>query len=497
MMMRNLAAISLALLGSTAVLNAMVQLHPLFSTGAVLQANVPVPIWGTGDDGEEVTVRIQDQKVSTRVKAGKWMLELRPLKAGGPFPLTIQGENRIEVNDVLVGEVWLCSGQSNMAFQLSRAENATEAIAGAKDSDLRFFSVPHQASDTPMTTVQAKWVQSTAESAATFSAVAYFFGRELRRVRGVPIGLIDSSVGGTPAEAWTSRETLEKDPELSRILESYAQSLKSYNPQRAKAAFEKATLTHKARAAEARARGEASPAMPRLAGNPAKTNKRPCGLYNAMIAPLRPFAIKGVIWYQGEGNANRWAEYQRLFPAMIQNWRSAWDNPTLPFLFVQIAPHERMIPEIREAQLLTAQRVPHTAMVVITDAGDARDIHPKRKQIVGERLALCARAIAYNEKVEYSGPTLREMTVDGNKVLLTFAHASGGLVAKGGPLRGFEVAGADHQFAPANAVIDGNKVIVSSGSVPKPVDVRYGWKSVPDLNMFNTVGLPASPFRTR
>jgi sialate O-acetylesterase len=278
--------------------------------------------------------------------------------------------------------------------------------------------------------------------------VGYFFGSELHKSVKVPIGLIVSAWGGTPAEAWTPREVLERD------------------------------------------------FPPTIQRHPPDSNKRASCLYNAMLHPLLPYAMRGVIWYQGEANNQYAQEYRTLFPAMIASWRKAWNQENLPFLFVQIAPFQAMSPELREAQLLTWKTTPHTAMVVTTDVGDAKNIHPANKRPVGERLALAARALAYGEKLEYSGPVYESMTVQGSKAVVTFGHYGSGLLAKDGELKGFVIAGKDLKFVSAKAEIKGQTVIVSSETVPSPVAVRYGWENVPDVNLYNQEGLPASPFRT-
>lgn len=468
-------------------LHAEVKPNHLFGDGMVLQQGVEVPVWGTAKDGEKVTVKFQGQTRTATAKNGRWMLRLKPLKTGGPFTMNIDGENSITFTNVLVGEVWLASGQSNMAFVLARASNAQEAAANAADSQLRFFEVPRDSSDEPRTDITGSWKESTPDTATNFSAVAYFFGRDLRKQLNVPVGLIESDVGGTPAEAWVSRETLEKDPELKKVLERYADSIKAFD---AKAARGASGQTN-ARPKNAKS---SKPTKPEV--DPRRAGKRPNGLYNAMIAPLQPYAIAGVIWYQGEANSGRAAEYQTLFPALIHNWRQVWGQGDFPFLFEQIAPFRSMTPEIREAQLISWQKVPHTAMTVITDYGNADDIHPKDKEPVGHRLSLAARAVAYGEKIEYSGPVYKSMKVDGDKAVLSFAHVDGGLVAHGGDLKGFQIAGADGNFVDAAAKIEKDKVVVSSASVTKPTAVRFGWANVPDVNLFNQEGLPATPFRT-
>ncbi len=475
---------------------AEVKLEGLISDGLVLQQGVAVPVWGTANDGEKVVVKLQDQTVATTAAHGRWNVRFKALKAGGPFTMTISGENTIKLSNVLVGEVWLCSGQSNMAFLLPRATNGAAAVAAAHDPQLRFFTVPHGAADEPKTEVAGTWQECTSESAASFSAVAYFFGRDLRQARKVPVGLIHSSVGGTPAEAWTSRSTLASDPELKPILERYAQAVQKWNPAEASEQQKQAAERRKAAVAKAKAEGKKAPKAPRAAADPRRSSSRPSGLYNAMIAPLQPYALAGVIWYQGEANSGRAAEYRTLFPALIGDWRHAWAQGDFPFLFVQIAPHERMSPEIREAQLLSWQKVPRTGMAVITDVGNETDIHPTAKEPVGGRLALAARAVAYGEKLEYSGPVYATLKTENERAVLSFTHVGTGLVARGGELKGFTVAGPEGDFLPAQARIEKDQVVVSNASVRQPTRVRYGWTNAPDVNLFNQEGLPATPFRT-
>ncbi len=429
--------------------------NPLFSCDAVLQQGQDVPIWGTARDGEKVTVSFAGQTATTTAKDGKWLVRLKALEASStPQTMTLAGDNTITLTNLLVGEVWVCSGQSNMQLPLKKTAGSTEAIAAATDRQLRLFFVPRSIPDTLPAKVLTSWKVCSPRRATGFSAVAYYFGRDLRKARQVPVGLIHSSWGGSPAEAWTPRAVLETDPLLSAILP----------------------------------RWEGQNQLPR--------HNCPAILYNAMIAPLLPYAIKGVIWYQGESNNGHTKEYQTLFPAMVKSWRDAWGQGVFPFLFVQIAPFEGMTPELREAQLICWRNTPNTAMAVITDHGEAQNIHPLEKAPVGARLALAARALAYGESLVYSGPVYSSMTIQDSKAVLSFTHVGGGLVAKGGDLKGFTLAGADHVFIPATAVIKGNTVEVSASSVTQPVAVRYGWSNVPDVNLFNAEGLPATPFRT-
>ncbi|HZO89335.1 MAG TPA: sialate O-acetylesterase [Chthonomonadaceae bacterium] len=495
-----LAAVSL-LAAARMAARADVKPNALFSDGAVLQQGRRVPVWGTASNGEKVTVTFQDQKVTTTARGGRWMVWLRPLRAGGPFTMTIDGNNTITLNNLLVGEVWICSGQSNMEWPLWASANAQEDIAAANDSQLRFFTVPHATADQPQSDVKSQWQVCEPKTAHDFSAVGYYFGRDLRKALDVPVGLINSSFGGTPAEAWTSRPALEADPMFRGMLDEYAIAKRTY-PE-AVQAYQQALARYQADA-------EKFPALkttlkpPNPPVNPAESPFSPSTLYNGMIAPLIPYAIRGVIWYQGESNAGRAYEYQTLFPTMIQDWRRHWGEGDFPFLFVQLAPFmkietqptESAWAELREAQRLTSLRVPRTAMAVITDLGDENDIHPRRKQPVGARLALAALAMVYGQKQTASGPTYDSMQVQGDRIILRFKNVDGGLVAHGDKLTGFTIAGEDRKFVNAEAEIHGDTVIVRSPEVPHPVAVRFGWANYPVVNLYNQAGLPASPFRT-
>ena len=437
---------------------AEVKPNPLFTDGMVLQQGRPVAVWGTADDGEAVTVKFQGQEVKATAKDGKWAVKLASLAAGGPDILSIKGTNEVVVKDVLVGEVWLASGQSNMEWPVRASTEPESVRATADDPMIRLFSVPRVGADEPRPTVEASWKPCTPANIDNFSAVAFAFGKQLRKALGVPVGLINTSYGGTPAEAWTSREALEADPALKEIL--------GYN---------------------------------------SKGSGRPAVLYNAMIAPLIPYGIRGAIWYQGESNASRAAQYRVLFPAMIADWRRRFDQGDFPFLFVQLAPFmarkdvpsESQWAELREAQSLTKAHVPAAGMAVITELGDEKDIHPKQKEPVGARLALEALRIAYGKDVVSSGPTYKDTKFDGNKAILGFDDLGGGLVAKGGgPLTGFTVAGADKKFVNAQAEVVGDTVVVTGEGVAEPKAVRFGWADFPIVNLYNKADLPASPFRT-
>jgi sialate O-acetylesterase len=637
-----LVVASAACLAASAA-HAAVTPNPLFADHAVLQQGTKVPVWGTADPGEAVTVEIAGKTASATAGAdGKWLVHLPPMKAGGPFTLAISGINRIIVTDVLVGEVWVCGGQSNMERQLGLRvgqqpiDGWEKEAAAARYPQIRHFGVAQEKSLTPLATVKGRWEVATPEAVKEFTAVGYFFGRDLYRARHVPIGLIHASWGGTPAEAWTSEaglrplpdfadvseqlKTLIADPAAARRdyearLEAWfrandsgsaegrawsdpAVDTESWKTMTLPTLWEEAgepdlngvvwfrkTFDVSPPAARAAAElqldmvddidttwvngvkvgttvgynvvrkypvpagvlrpgrnvvavrvldtgggggiwgqeklqvvlGGKAPVQPidlagpwryRIGMNLERGPWPPAGvigdvttpaiLWNGMIAPLLPYAVRGVIWYQGEANVRREQQYRTLFPATIADWRRAWGQD-FPFLFVQIAPNHDMTPELRDAQLAAWQHTPNTAMVVTMDCGDANDIHPTHKQPVGARLALAARALAYGERLEYSGPVFDSMKVAGGTAALHFTHLGGGLVAKGangGALRGFTVAGADKAFHPARAVIRGKTVVVTSDAVAQPVAVRYGWANVPDGNLFNKAGLPASPFRT-
>jgi sialate O-acetylesterase len=432
---------------------AAITANALFSDNCVLQQKTKVPVWGTTDQTEPVKVSVAGQEVTAEPKDGRWKVELAPLAAGGPHVVTItQGKDKIEIKNVLVGEVWICGGQSNMQWALKQSEGGSDAIATSANEKIRLFTVPRKGSDKPESNVEAQWVAAGPSTVADFSAVGFFFGRELQKQLSVPIGLIGSNYGGTAAEQWMSKESIESNPELKDMSKPQGASM----------------------------------------------------LYNAMIAPLAPYAIQGAIWYQGESNAGRSYQYRALLPAMIQNWRETFGQGDFPFLIVQIAPYDperakapdSIWAEIRDAQLHVSRHVPRTALVVTTDVGDEVDIHPKRKEPVGMRLALAARAVAYGEKIEHSGPMYDSMSIEGDKVRIRFTHAESGLMAKNGPLEGFTIAGEDRKFHTANATIVGDTVVVSSDKVSAPVAARYGWAANPLVNLWNKDDLPASPFRT-
>lgn len=640
--MEKSSQVLLVLLCAAASSGIAAELNPLFQDNAVLQCDSRVPVWGTGRDGEKITVTFGAQTVSTVATNGAWKIWLEPMKVNAtPQTLTVSGDTARSITNVLVGEVWIASGQSNMERQLGlRAGQKPivgweREVAAANHPEIRQFYVPQTKSFAPQSEVKGSWSVCSPETVKDFTAVGYFFARDVFAARHVPIGIIHSSWGGTPAEAWTSEAGLRPLPEFAGTLEDLkklaanSDRVRRESEAKREAWYQRVDRGVKADVPWSAADFDAStwktmtlptlwesagypgfdgliwfrrefelpeawdgrdvelqlgavddmdttwvngakvgatagwnlPRIYRVPGSSLKRGKNvvavrvldtgggggvyggenalrllftangtktslsvagewrccpsaalaeigwpptdfsqdsgaPTVLYSGMIAPLQPYAMRGVIWYQGEANSPRAKQYQTLFPAMISSWRKAWDRGDFPFLFVQIAPYHEMTPEIREAQLLSWQRTTNTAMAVTIDCGDANDIHPANKEPVGARLALAARAVAYGEKIEYSGPIFDSMKIEGANAVLKFQHPGGGLVAKDGALKGFVISGADKVFHPAQATIAGDTVVVTCPAVAQPVAVRYGWANVPEGNLFNRAGLPASPFRT-
>ena len=491
-----------------AIAAADVKLPGVFGDHMVLQREMPIPVWGWADAGEQVTVTLGEQsKTATACKAGKWCVKFDALKAGGPLTLKVQGKNCVQLSDVLVGEVWLCSGQSNMAMTVGGVMNKEKEIAAADLPKIRMCTVARVPAKEPQDNCKGEWLLSSPKTVAGFSATAYFFGRELQKQLDVPVGLINSSWGGTPIQTWTSIKAHEAMPELKSMAETLKKQAEVYDPEKDKARYEKQLDAWKEAAAKAKAAGVPFKGRaPQEAQDPRARAGSPAALYNGMIAPLVPYAIRGAIWYQGEANAGS-KLYSLQMKAMIGNWREDWKEGDFPFISVQLpnfmAPQEKPSEGVggwqltREEFFKTLTLVPNTGMAVTIDIGETKDIHPHNKQEVGRRLAQWALAKTYGKKVVACGPLYKSMRVDGDKIVLEFDYDSCGLAARdGGKLKGFAIAGADKKFVWADAQVVGNTVVVSSAEVKSPASVRYAWANNPDCNLINKCGMPASPFRT-
>jgi sialate O-acetylesterase len=621
-------------------LSAEVKLARIFGNNMVLQQNMPIPLWGWASPGEKVTVSFGKEVVSVKSdKTGKWMVKLKAVPAGGPFEMTIQGENKIIIKNILVGEVWVCSGQSNMEFSVSSAKESQTEITNAKYPQIRLFTVSKKLSLTPVNDLdEGEWVECSPETVGSFSAVGYFFGRNLHKTLNTPVGLIHTSWGGTNIESWTSNETIKTIPDfdeqmklatgsnIKNMEKEMESKMKAWNDQiqnndlgrkekwenpglnasdwksmELPTLWESAGLPGLDGVVWFRKEISVSPEdlkteiklslgpiddsddtyingqligsnwerynMPRIytihpellsvgknvimvrvidsgggggiygdknqmfiqfgdkkvslvgewkykvglktEASPKEAtgpNAFPTLLYNAMINPIVPYAIKGAIWYQGENNAGRAYQYRTLFPAMITDWRTKWGEGDFTFLFVSLAnfmkakeqPAGSEWAELREAQEMTL-KLPKTGQALAIDIGQAEDIHPKNKQDVGYRLSLNALKIAYNQNIVNSGPSYKSMNVEGNKIRLSFENTGSGLLAKDkyGYLKGFAIAGADQKFYWANASVENNSIVVWSDKVSAPASVRYAWADNPDdANLYNIEGLPAVPFRT-
>ncbi|GAA5221707.1 sialate O-acetylesterase [Membranihabitans marinus] len=602
----------------------------------VLQQGLENKVWGWAESGESVTVELNGKRVSVKAgESGKWQVKLPAMDYGGPYTMTISGENKVVFENVMIGEVWICSGQSNMGWTVDRSNNAEEEIANANYPNIRLFTVPRKVAQTPKDDLDGgEWMTCSPETIGSFSAVAYFFGRKLHRDLNVAIGLVNDSWGGTVAETWISSETIEKDEdfrdkwqELQGIdFDNYAEVKKNeiakifggfpekdkgeelgyirsnYNdsqwatltapgPWEAKypnidgVGWYRQTIELSREQSEEEGllylsriddmdvcwvngvevgrtnsysdyRRYVLPSSLLVEGVntivvrvldtggggglvgdgdefylklkdekimlakewkfkitevntrsfKVQPNTYPTLLFNAMINPIVGYGMKGVIWYQGESNASRAKQYQRIFPDLIKDWRNHWGQGDFPFLYVQLAnfqkpvntPSESSWAELREAQTMTL-KLPNTGMASAIDIGEAGDIHPRNKQDVGMRLALAGLKVAYKKDLVYSGPMYKSMKVKGDKVIVTFNQTGSGLEVRNkyGYVNGFSIAGTDGRYHWAKAYVDGDKVIVFSPNVTHPINVRYGWADNPDdLNLYNKEGLPANPFRS-
>jgi sialate O-acetylesterase len=476
---------------------AAVTLPAIFSDHMVLQSGKPVPVWGTADANSEVSVAIAGQKKTAKADAnGLWSLKLDALTASSePQTLTIGDKT---ITDVLVGEVWLGSGQSNMAMAVQSAKDYAASQAAANVPLIRMFTEGSAAAATAQSQGKGTWVVCSAETVGRFSATAYFFGRNVHDVLKQPVGLINSSVGGTPIESWISPEAQLASAELKPFFEALKQDDAAFDEDKVKAVYERQVAKWAEEVKQAKAEGKPAPRKPR---DPIETRKRKGnvgGLFNGKISPLIPYAIRGAIWYQGEANSNgpKPSFYQAQLTLLAKDWRTRW-NDEFPFAWVQLPNFTRAgegWPIVREQMLNALSTIPNSGMAITLDIGEAKNIHPANKQEVGRRFAQWALGAVYHKDVaETSGPLIDKATVKGGALVLTFTHAKG-LNAKG-DLTEFEVAGADGQWQTANAKIEGETVIVSCKAVAEPKQVRYAWKDNPVATLFNGAGMPASPFR--
>jgi sialate O-acetylesterase len=551
----------LVLLLCSNIASAKFYLSPIFGDNMVLQRGMHVPIYGTADAGEKIEVAFMGKTYKATTGAdGKWSIKMGSYKAGGPYEMKLtHGTETLNFTNILIGEVWVASGQSNMEFGIQTDKHAKDAIANATDQQIHFFYVPLILSLQPLYEIpqasaasqNARWVVCSPEVLATpqfawhgFSAVGYYFATQIRKSTGAPVGMIASYKGGTPAQSWMTKAGLEKSPAFTKYVDKYNllvanyESAKASYPQRQAlyrdslkiwntevgTAFNETIKQWNADVLAAKAANQTPPVRPKPS-RPAPINpvdplggyQSPTICYNGGIVPIVGYGIKGVIWYQGESNGDNLKdaiEYKDLFPRMITNWREDWGQGDFPFLYMQlpnfrgaaVTPSENNWPWVREAQQKTLS-LAKTGMAVVTDAGEALNIHPVNKLVPANRLALVARKEIYGERVVACGPIYKSMKIDDNKIIISFDEIHKGLTAgslveddvvttDGTEIKGFGIAGADHKFVWAKAVISGNKIIVTSDAIANPEAVRYNWADNPPGNLYNKDGLPARPFRT-
>ncbi len=450
-----------------AAARADVRMPSIFGNHMVLQRDMRDKVWGKADAGEEIAVTIAGQTHMTKADdQGRWSVALDPMPAGGPHTLTVKGNSTLTFEDVMIGEVWICSGQSNMQWDVAISNDADLEALSANYPNIRLISVPQVGTQEPKDDFDGKWELCTPETVKSFSAVGYFFGRQLHQTLNVPIGLIDDAWGGSACEAWINKDVLGKDGKYEALLERW-----------------------KGKEAD-------------------KGNQQPANIYNGVLKPTIGYGIRGVVWYQGETNAGRAYQYRDLFPLMIKSWRDEWGIGDFSFYYVQLAdflaekpePGDSAWAELREAQTMTMDKLPKTGQAVIIDIGEGRDIHPRNKQDVAKRLARWALAKDYGVSVVFQSPQYKSMEKQDNKVVLTFDHVGQGLYSFDvDQPRGFTIAGSDRKFVPAQAKIVGekkNQVEVWAEGVSAPEAVRYAWADNPVCNMYSRDGLPMTPFRT-
>jgi len=480
--------------------HAEVRLPALFSDHMVLQQDAAAPVWGWASAGEQVTVSIGGQVKATTADAdGKWQIKLDPMKSSGLLEMTVQGTNTLTVKDVLAGETWLCAGQSNMVMTVSASKDYEKEREAAALPQIRMFTVADGRATEPQSDCHGSWIVCSPETVGDFSAVAYYLGRELHQRLGHAVGLINSSAGGTLIESWLDEKTQQQCAELKPFFAQRDRLIAAFDRAAAEKQYEAAMAKWKLALAKAQADKQPPPKQPSHPYSSHLGAMDVGGLFNGKIAPLIPYALRGIVWYQGESNATpeRTPFYETQMRLLITDWRARWGSE-LPFAWVQL-PNVKKTPsyaDIREVQMKCLD-LPKTGMAITIDIGESRDLHPKNKQDVGRRLALWALGTVYGEKVPaVSGPLFVRHEVRGGDMVLSFRHTEGGLMAKDGELKGFLIAGANRAWKPAVARIEGDTVIVSAPEVPQPLAVRYAWAADPVCNLFNGAGLPASPFRT-
>ena len=482
-----------------------VKVPAIFGPHMVLQRDQKDRVWGWAEPGEDVTVKIGDQSHATKAGAdGAWQVVLDPMPAGGPYTLSIEGKNTVKLDDVLVGEVWICSGQSNMQWSVASANDADLEMATAKYPSIRFITVPNRGTQEPQKDFNGQWQPCRPDTVGRLTAVGYFFGRRLHQVLDVPIGLINDSWGGSACEAWIRRDILAADEKYAPLLKRWEKLEK--NLPAAMAEYQPKLAAWKTAADKAKAAGKRPPGAPQSPEAQMRGNSRPGNIYNGVLKPTIGYGIRGVIWYQGESNAGRAYQYRDLFPLMIKSWRNEWGQGDFSFYWVQLAdflaetpePKESNWAELREAQTMTL-KLPNTGEAVIIDLGEGKDIHPKNKQDVANRLVRWALARDYGVKIAFQSPTYKAMEQNGNKIVLRFNHVGRGLT----PFdvtepRGFAIAGSDRKFVNAKAKTTKDPAVIEvwSDEVSEPVAVRYAWADNPVCNLYSSEGLPLTPFRT-
>jgi sialate O-acetylesterase len=514
--LRVLLGASATLLLAPAATQARLRLPALFTDHLVLQQQAANRVWGWAAPGQRVEVTVVPQggageqtitAVGTADAQGRWSVTLRPLPAGGPYTIDVATPDaRRQIRDVLVGEVWLCSGQSNMQWSVRQSKDADLEIPAANFPHIRLITVPQYGTQQPQDDFDGRWQLCTPETAADFSAVGYYFGRMLHEHLGVPVGLIDNAWGGSACEAWIPREVLAADARYQPLLQRWAETEKNAALQQQVEQFEQQLAAWQAAARQALESGKQPPPRPSQPRNPLTGQHRPGNLYCGVLQPVIGYGIRGVIWYQGESNAGRAYQYRHMFPLMIRTWREAWGVGDFPFYWVQLAdfkaqqpqPQESDWAELREAQTMTLDQLPNTGQAVIIDLGEGNDIHPRNKQDVARRLARIALARDYGRAIAWQCPRYKSMQRVENKIVITLQGVDGALRAHdAAAVQGFAIAGADRKFVWAQArIVAPDKVEVFSEQVPEPVAVRYAWADNPVCNLVSGAGLPVTPFRT-